>query len=230
MFASIEEDALVLSFQWDYWVSAAYYYQQVEGERTDMIVLDKELFRRSWYFEQIRNSHPELYSSVEREINAFQKELYKFEHDLPYDAGMIESAFNHMINTMIDRAYETRPVYVTIEMEQQFAPGYQRIPEGLAFRLYQPEDVPAPQDTPFPEFEIRGFDREGRLVDGIGRMYGSMFFNRGVYLAQAGMHDRADRLFDQALGFAPGDSGILQWKQRNAAMRNAVPAPAPALK
>lgn len=223
MFASIEKDALVLSFQWDYWVSAAYYYQQVEGERTDMIVLDKELFRRSWYFEQFRNSYPDLYRSVETEIDVFLLELNKFEHDLPYDAATIENAFNTMINTMIDRAYESRPVYVTIEMEQQFAPGYRRIPEGLAFRLYRPEDVPNPQDVPFPDFTMRDFDGDGRLVDGIKRMYGSMYFNRGVYLSQSGLYDDADSMLDRALQYAPGDSGILQWKQRNAQMKTGSP-------
>ncbi|MFA6233918.1 MAG: DUF2723 domain-containing protein, partial [Bacteroidota bacterium] len=144
MHASLAPNALVISYQWDFWVSASYYYRLVEGERTDLTVLDKELFRRSWYLEQLRSNHPAIYESSRAEIEAFLPYLDRFEHGQTYDAAAIESTFNGMINSIIDRAYATRPVYLTIEMEKQFAPSYVRVPEGLAFRLYRPEDVPDP--------------------------------------------------------------------------------------
>ncbi|MDH7516084.1 MAG: DUF2723 domain-containing protein, partial [Bacteroidota bacterium] len=61
MFASLEPNAIILSYQWDYWVSASYYYQLVERLRPDVVVIDKELLRRSWYFEQLRRWHPDIY-------------------------------------------------------------------------------------------------------------------------------------------------------------------------
>lgn len=215
MYASLEENALVMSFQWDFWVSASYYYQQVEGLRPDLIVLDKELFRRSWYFEQLRHNYPDVYEASRQEIEAFIPHLERFEKGLPYDPVAIEEAFNAVVNGIMDRAYQTRPVYVTIEMEEQFAPGYVRVPQGLALRIYRPEDLPDPADTPMPELRYRPFPSQERLPGEMRNLYASMLFNRAVYLFNAGLYGRVDPLLRQALTFAPDDRRLYEWLRRN---------------
>ncbi len=215
MYASLAPDALVISFQWDFWVSASYYYQQVEGERRDVTVLDKELFRRSWYLEQLRNNYPDVYEASRTEIEAFLPYLDRFEHGQPYDPAGIESAYNGMVNGIIDQAYGKRPVYVTIEMEKQFAPGYVRVPEGLAFRLYRPEDLPDPAATKTVAMHYRPFDSDERLPVEMRKFYASMLFNRGVFLHNAGLFPQADSVLRQALDFAPGDAGVNEWLRKN---------------
>ncbi|MDT8322985.1 MAG: DUF2723 domain-containing protein [Bacteroidota bacterium] len=217
MFASLQEHALVFSFQWDYWVSASYYYQRVEKLRPDVIVLDKELFRRSWYLEQLRNNFPELTALVSDEMARFETELLKFEEGRPYNPTVIEDAFNGLINAMIDRSYNRRPVYLTIEMEKQFGAGYVRVPEGLAFRLYRPQDVPPAEELFFPALRYRPFESEERLVPAIKDMYANMLSNRGIYLHNAGLFEKAGTMFDRALEIVPGSAPIIGWKQRNAA-------------
>ncbi len=213
--ASLAENALIISYQWDFWVSASYYYRLVEGERTDLTVLDKELFRRSWYIEQLRNNHPAVYEASRKEIETFLPYLDQFEHGLPYDAAAIETSYNNMINSIIDRAYATRPVYLTIEMEQQFAPGYVRVPQGLALRLYRPEDLPDPASTGYVELQYRPFDSDERLPVEMRKLYASMLLNRGVYLFKAGLFTQADTVLRQGLEFLPGDARLLEWLQRN---------------
>ncbi len=215
MYASLEPDALVISYQWDFWVSASYYFQRVEGERPDVTVLDKELFRRSWYLEQLKNNYPDVYRASRAEIEAFLPYLDQFEHGQPYDPAGIESAYNGMLNGIIDHAYRSRPVYVTIEMEKQFAPGYVRVPEGLAFRLYRPEDLPAPAATKTVKLQYRPFPSDDRLPVEMRRLYASMLLNRGVYLHNGGLFREADAVLRQALEFAPGDNGINEWLGRN---------------
>jgi hypothetical protein len=217
MFASLQENALVFSFQWDYWVSASYYYQHVEGLRPDVIVLDKELFRRSWYLEQMRNNFPELTALVSDEMARFESELAKFEDGRPYNPTVIEAAFNGLINAMIDRSYDRRPVYLTIEMEEQFGPDYVRVPEGLAFRLYRSEDLPPADRLYFPDLRYRPFESDERLVPAIKDMYANMLSNRGIYLHNAGLFEEAGVMFDRALEIVPGSAPIISWKQRNAA-------------
>jgi hypothetical protein len=224
MFACFEKNALVLSYQWDYWVSASLYYQAVEGFRTDVVVLDKELFRRSWYLDQLRVNYPDVYNQSVDEIAAFEVELYKFEHDLPYDPATIESAFNRMINSMIEKSYANRPVYVTIEMEQQFAPEFIRVPVGLAFRLYKPDDVPPYAALPFPELRYRPFESGERLPLALPGMYGSMLLNRAVYAHRDGRYNEAVPFFERAAEFVPGDSRLMQWKQRNEQALRSTPA------
>ena len=70
-----EPNALILSYQWDFWLSASYYYQAVEGWRKDIAVVDKELLRRSWYLTELEGRYPELTRSIAPEMEAFRKEL-----------------------------------------------------------------------------------------------------------------------------------------------------------
>jgi hypothetical protein len=137
MFASLQPNALILSYQWDYFVAGSYYLQYVKHERPDVVVIDKELLRRSWYLEQIRNNHPDIYERSRGPIQLFLVELNKFEHDLPYDPTVIEARYNAMIDSFFDRNAVSRPLYVTTEIEPHLASGYVRIPEGLAWRLYK---------------------------------------------------------------------------------------------
>ncbi|MCI0706540.1 MAG: DUF2723 domain-containing protein [Ignavibacteriae bacterium] len=132
---SVEPNAFILTYQWDYFFSASYYYQYVRQMRPDVVIIDKELLRRSWYFIMLERNHPWLIERSRDKVNAFLAELYKFEHGLPLNPEVIEERFNDMINDFIDKAMEERPVYVGNEIEPQFAYAYQRMPEGLLFRL-----------------------------------------------------------------------------------------------
>ena len=53
---TVPENSIIFSYQWDYFISASYYYQFVEDYRKDVTVIDKELLRRSWYYNQV-NKH-----------------------------------------------------------------------------------------------------------------------------------------------------------------------------
>ena len=83
LLANLKPNAVILSYQWDYFVSASYYFQYVKHIRTDVTVIDKELLRRSWYYLQMKKNHPAVYEKSKKEIDGFLEELYKFEHDLP---------------------------------------------------------------------------------------------------------------------------------------------------
>ncbi|MDY0082971.1 MAG: DUF2723 domain-containing protein, partial [Ignavibacteriaceae bacterium] len=47
---SLPHNSIIFSYQWDYFISASYYFQIVEKFRDDVIIIDKELLRRSWYY------------------------------------------------------------------------------------------------------------------------------------------------------------------------------------
>ena len=50
---SVPKNSIVFSYQWDYFISASYYFQLIEDYRKDVKVIDKELLRRSWYYNQL---------------------------------------------------------------------------------------------------------------------------------------------------------------------------------
>lgn len=132
---NLEQEAVVFSYQWDFFVSPSLYYQRVRGVRPDVLVIDKELLRRSWYFIHLEHQVPWLIERSKDKVGAFLGELYKFEHDLPYNPQVIESRFVEMINDFIEKTMEDRPVYVGPEIEVEFGSKHKRVPEGLLFRL-----------------------------------------------------------------------------------------------
>ncbi len=93
MFSSLQPDALVLSYQWDHWVSAACYYQLIRRYREDVAVVDKELLRRSWYYPQLAARYPWLIGGSSAEVESFLAELAKFEHERPYDPAVIQGRY-----------------------------------------------------------------------------------------------------------------------------------------
>ncbi len=199
MFASVKPNALVISYQWDYWVSAAYYFQIVKKYRDDVAVVDKELLRRSWYLLQLERRYPWLIQRSKAEVEAFNSELYKFEHDIPYNPSIIQSRYVEMISSFISRNIALRPVYVTSEIEPEFTAGFQRVPEGLAFRL---EADTVFHGTGLPKYEIRPFERTGRLEDMVKNLYLSSLKARAVYYYQHGFQDEPERISNLASDIA----------------------------
>jgi hypothetical protein len=213
MFASVQPGALVLSYQWDYWVSASYYFQTVRNERTDVLVIDKELLRRSWYLKELTERVPGFMARCAPEVEAFRKEVFKFEHGIPYDGSVIEARFVGMIRTMIARGMEERPVYVTPEVEEQFTAGLVLVPEGLAFRVVA--------DTLFhptvrPAFQMRGLARGGRLEDMAWRMYGNAYLMRGDYYLLHGLAEEAKSSYNSGVLVDPSS---VQLRSRLARLR-----------
>jgi len=202
MFASFDSNAVVLSYQWDYWVSAAYYEQLVRGIRGDVVVIDKELLRRSWYFHQLAERYPWLVERSRKEIDAFLVELDKFEHDRPYNPVLIEARYSALLRSIIERSLPDHPVYVCPEIEPVYTGGFQRVPCGLAFRLYADTLF---RGTPRPEFSYRPLDRSGRLEDQVRKMYADAFLSRGDYYYSR-RKDRGEAAwsYESAYLFEPG--------------------------
>ncbi|MFH0989942.1 MAG: hypothetical protein V1799_08005, partial [bacterium] len=159
IFLSVQPNAMILSYQWDYFVAASLYLQTVQNVRPDVIIIDKELLRRSWYFISLRSRYPKFFEKAWPEVDAFLAELYKFEHNLPYDPRVIETRYVQMINTLIEQAMKTRPVYVGPEIEIEFGSKFKRIPQGMLYQLTPPEVLPIPckeiPELTFPTNESR---------------------------------------------------------------------------
>ncbi len=176
IFANARPNALVISYQWDYFVAPALYFQIVRKERPDITIIDKELLRRSWYFVNLKSRFPELIDRSRAKVDAFLAELYKFEHDLPYDPRVIEMRYVEMINDFIDCSIETRPVYVGPEIEAEFGQRYSRTPDGLLFRLTKGSETIAFRP---PTINYRSSARDNRLSRGLRGIYAKMLTATG---------------------------------------------------
>ncbi len=181
MFSSIEENGIVLSFQWDYFVSASYYLQHVEGYRPDVVIIDKELLRRTWYYQQLRNQYPWLIEQSKSELDEFMKELIRFENDLPYDSRNIEFRYTSLIHSFVEKNWNTRPIYCSPEIEQQYINIYQKAPSGLIFRMYPQHDTSF-HETNTKKFSFTFPQRLDKYSTGLLSFYSQAYMNHAMYL------------------------------------------------
>jgi hypothetical protein len=197
----LPENALILSAQWDFWVSGSWYMQSVEGLRPDVIVIDPELVRRSWYLDQLNRNYPQIMEPVRNEEEVFRRHLEKFERRQPYDAAAIQSAYTGLIDAIIDAAMENRPVLVTGEVQPELGRRYMKVPNYLAFRLLE-ESGYLPQD--FPEYRYEPLPKKISVYTAkLAELYATATYARAVYEADSGFQDAAERYLELALSFDP---------------------------
>jgi hypothetical protein len=210
MFRSLEPRAIVVSYQWDHWVSPALYLQGVEGLRPDVLVIDKRLCRREWYVRQLCRRNAEACRDVRAQLDA-----------------LLESAsperVNAFLQALIDANSAQRPIYVTVDVEPDFPAGYRQVPTGLALRLFRPDALPSPEAPVWDEFRYRPFPRRNGWTDRLRQYYSLMLVARGDSLEQAGHPRSAARYYERALGFEPSPGLRAQTAARLQRTRSAPP-------
>ncbi len=151
MVEPLEPNALVLSAQWDYFCSAFWYLQRFEGLRPDVVMIEKELLRRTWYVRAVQRQYPDIAEKCRSEMEAFLEDLEQFESGKPYNQIRIQTRWIAMLNALIEKNMNERPVYLTtdvLQTEPEVATAYKKIPQGFALRISQ-------QDTLLPMGDFR---------------------------------------------------------------------------
>jgi len=206
---TVPENSIIFSYQWDYFISESYYYQFVDDYRRDVSIVDKELLRRSWYYNQLENYDPELLDGVKNEVDQFLVALQPFERDEKFDANRLEylykSIMSNLIKTNIDeRAYFIGPELFDQEMKRgefRLPEGYTLVPHLLSYQVTKGNEyVPAPD----PNFTIRIASNRNYYIDTIENMVGRMLSNRAYYEVQHGRSDRAKVYLKKILEDLPG--------------------------
>jgi hypothetical protein len=220
MLESLQPGAVILSTQWDHFVAGAWYLQTVEGVRPDVRVVDRELLRRSWYLRRLGQQYPEWIAACRPEVDGFLAAVSPFEHGRPYYPGLLESAFETMVNRLLATASATRPVYVTRELAgEEFGGGWGRQPEGAAFRLYRKRADGAAPPFVARELSFRPFPKDNEYFAQLRRHYAYAFLNQGIYLGLKGDLDACERFFAKARALAPELPEIDAWWGRLQAVK-----------
>jgi hypothetical protein len=142
MINSFEKDAIVISAQWDYFVAPFLYKQTVENIRPDIVLVEKELLRRTWYPNQFKLMYPEVYDQNKTAFQDFESILEKFESDLPYIPEEIQKRFEDVFTSIIENNIDKRPIYITIDVLQteEYFKKFTIAPQGFALRIL-PKDT-----------------------------------------------------------------------------------------
>jgi hypothetical protein len=203
------KNSVIFSYQWDYFLSASYYFQFVENERRDVAIIDKELLRRSWYYQQLDNCYPWLTGSYKKEADVFKKEVVPFEKDLPYAAQVIEGAYKDVMLAILLKNYKDRPVFIAPELvdkelankEFELPANMKLIPDLFFYRLTDNDDyIPAAD----PDFVYQSGGVNNIYIEQINALTGAMLLRRAQYELSYNKKERAKLYIDKVLKDFPG--------------------------
>ena len=193
---SVPKNSIVFSYQWDYFISESYYFQLVENFRKDVIVIDKELLRRSWYYNQIKTNHPKLLLGIEPEVNQFIEALKPFEREENFNANLLENLFRKIMTGLIatnisKHYYFIAPELVDVEMRQgnfQLPTGYTLVPYLFLFKVVNSNEY---VEAPMPDYNFRFDNRDDKYLVALKGFLSSMLIRRATYELQFSKAEQA---------------------------------------
>lgn len=218
---SVPKSSIILSYQWDYFLSASYYFQNVEGFRKDVTIVDKELLRRSWYFNQLEHAHPFLLKGVASEVKLFKDALFPFETDEPFNSNLLESLYQRIMIGIITTNIDEHDVFIAPELvdnemqqgQLKLPQGYYLVPDLFLFRIVKENKYYPAAD---PNFKIRMPEEKDKYVLNIQSFVASMLSRRALFELQNNNLDRA-KIFAKKIvtdfpdyGLPPGLADILK--------------------
>jgi hypothetical protein len=215
---NLEKDAIIFSAQWDFWCSAFWYRQQIEGYRPDIVLVEKELLRRTWYPHQLIKWYPDVISKSKAELDNYMKNLELFESGSAFDQRAIQRDYLVFLNSIIEKNIDSRPIYITPDLNQaaddNFYREYVQLPQGLAIRLLRQDKYIAPdfKKLNFDKFIASIKDRKDHLEKGIQVNVANFIAYTGAYCYNKFNVEEAKKLYDIALAIDPKNQAAIQGK------------------
>ena len=230
IYSAIEPGGMLLTRDWQVY-SPSLYQREIEHRRQDVVAIDVNQLRRSWYFDYLARAYPSTIEQARDKVDAFLEDLTHWERDPDlYQRDVmlnqrISARFYEMILEFVSNHIQTAPVYVTLdiaanrdgtdsELTKALTKSYQLFPQGLIFQ--------ATEQRGFVEPSRRRLVTRG-LTDGTIKfedsdvvklkvlpVYVTMFYNLGRYFAAGGKHQQAIDAFKQAIELQPGFSAAQQ--------------------
>lgn len=220
--ASVEQGGMVLTADWQAY-APSFYTREIAGRRRDVIFIDVNLLRRSWYFAYLEQAYPEMMERSKGAIEAYRTELRSWDRDpaayeRPGPNQRINQRFQQMVVSIIEEQLKTKPLYYTYEMAGQgffeevplpaaIREKYEVVPQGLVFRVVEKGSS---ELYAAPSIKTRGlndgtlrFDEDDVVRRVVIPAYTVMLTNTGVYYGTKGRTAAAADKFRQALALDP---------------------------
>ncbi len=142
---SADTNGIIITDWWDIY-SPALYLQEIEKVRTDVCIIDKELLRRTWYFDFLKKKYPWLIENSRYELQTYLKHLYRFEYKKPFDPVAIQNCYitllrSFVINNPTRSAYTTFPPDADNDARELWS-GFNPVPVGILFQMRTDTVIP----------------------------------------------------------------------------------------
>jgi len=211
---NLDSNAILITAQWDYFNSAFMYYQSVEKVRPDIVIVEKELLRRTWYPLQLEIKNPELTNLVKLELERYKIDLEKFESGQPIqNYPYIQNNYINLLRRIIETNIYERPVYVGLDIlqsEQDIIKGFNLYPVGLVYKITN-DSIPDKY-----KFDIEKFNRfiensqkaKNYLDSGIINIAYSQILNSAKFFEAYRKLNASIKAYEICLKFNPNNSEI----------------------
>jgi len=161
----------------------------VEGFRKDVIIIDKELLRRSWYYHQIERNYPEVFSGLKDEVKMFLEALKPFERSENFNSQLLESLYRQIMTKLVTTNNDKFNIYLGPEIaENEMQKGeftlpqdYYLVPDLFLFKVVKTKDYVPSND---PNFLIQIPQQKNYYTNFIRDKVGAMLARRAVYEMQ----------------------------------------------
>jgi tetratricopeptide (TPR) repeat protein len=214
----IEANGMLLTNDWQVY-SPLLYVREIEKQRQDVVALDVNQLRRSWYFDYLRQVYPELMSQSQQQVADYLEDLHSWEKNPEAYAKSrtlterINTRFYTMIFSFVTNHMKNAPVYATqdiiinrggpdMELTSFLSEKYKVIPEGLLFKVSASDTFEA-KETPISRRGLADgtlrFEDDDVVKKKVFPVYLIMLTNRGRFLALQNQHEKAIDYFRQAL-------------------------------
>lgn len=219
--AGVAPGGMLLTGDWQLY-SPLLYARYVEGARPDVVAIDLNLLRRSWYFDYLERRSPGTIARARPQLDAFLQQLQAWEHDpglyarSPALTRQISGRFQELLRAFVDS--HPAPVYATrdgvlpgfgtdVEVPRTLTAGRVLVPRGLLFELARQRPAEPPAAIPL---RMRGlfdgsirFEPDDVVAVKVRPVYLAMIASRGAYLEAAGDRRGAAAAFEEAVALDP---------------------------
>jgi hypothetical protein len=222
----VAANGLLLTGDWQVY-SPILYLREVEHRRRDVVVIDVNQLRRSWYFDYLRQAFPQTLERSRDRVDAYVGELRRWEQNpalYQRDAALtrrLSARYYAMLSGLIEEHMRLAPVYVTVDLAvgsrspdpvltAALLDAYHFKPQLLVFEIAKDAAFRAPAVAAnidgLADRMIR-FRNDDVVVLKVRPVYVSMLYNSGRYLADNGRLSAAINSFQQALALEPQFDG-----------------------
>lgn len=208
---SMDSNAVYFSNEYERLVSPAFYLQNVEGFRKDIVVLDIIMLGNPWYYEHLEQRAPWLMELVRAEITLYRVEVTRF-----LEGGRDTLGHNRRLTALFHAIVEKsrsagRPVYISEGINPSLVERYQHAPTGMVFRLLDMGDTTR---VPLRIPDFRPLPHANKLTPVIKLDYAKSYAYQGAYLATQGDTLMAIRLLKGALALQPDFNDVTVFLSR----------------
>lgn len=208
---NLPKDAVLISHQWDFLISPAWYLQVAQDFRKDVSIVEYEMFRaRHWYAPQMAKQYPELAVNLNPELDIFAKEVAKFDLGKPHDVRVLSGNFDAIWRKFFAMS-NTKPVYIAPEMVYQtmardglqVPQGYSLVPELYFFRILPQIQSSQYRPMAFQDDPIRYPDQTNYYTETIRQQIAILASDRALYELAFGHPENAKQWKAKALKAKP---------------------------